>query len=145
MIKLFVKGAAITRSRPKVHRFPASAKASRFARVKKWVASRSDRDKAYVLSGVSAVFVVSAIIIHISKLWGGAFIPEASAHVIVQPAVTINQEKSDKSIIINGKDGGIIGQMATMPTQADTAPDIKSMTDVDNRASRDLLSVVNKY
>lgn len=122
-----------------------SAKASRLARVKKWTGALADRDKTYIIGGLSAVFVVSAIIIHISKLWGGAFIPEASAHAVVQPTTMQMVEKPDKTIIINGKDGGIVGQVTHIQPAAAEVTGIKTMTEVDNRASRDLLSVVNKY
>jgi hypothetical protein len=141
----YVKGAVITHSRPKIHRFPVPKKASRLARAKQWLALRTDQDKAYFLSAISAVFVFSAVIIHISKLWGGAFIPEASAHAVVPPTTMQMVEKADKTIIINGKDGGIVGQVTHIQPAAAEVTGIKTMTEVDNRASRDLLSVVNKY
>ncbi len=123
----------------------SAKKTSRFAHVKKWIAERSDQDKAYFLSGVSALFVVSAVVIHINKLWGGAFIPEASAHAVIQPMAAKLQENADKTIIINGKEGGIIGQVTHIEPSDEQVTAIKTMTEVDNRANRDLLSVVNKY
>lgn len=55
------------------------------------------------------------------------------------------QENTDKSIIINGKDGGIVGHVTHIKPEQQEVTGIRTMTEVDNRASRDLLSVVNKY
>ena len=140
-----IQGAYITHSRPKVHRFPVAAKASRFERAKKWASARTPQDKAYILSGVSAVFVFLGVAVHISKLWDGALIPEASAHALPQPAIPNFIENNNKTIVFKGKEGGIVGQVTHIEPSSEQAGSIKTMSEVDNRANRDLLSVVNKY
>ncbi len=50
-----------------------------------------------------------------------------------------------KSINIQGNSGSIVGQMAKIPTENDQITEIKTVSDVDNTAGRELLSIISKY
>lgn len=131
---------AIGPSRPKIHRLPPLRKESRVARLWRAAYGLATTNKVAIVSSLASVLVVSALILHINKLWeGGSFIPQASAHVI--PAET---GKSTQSIVISGQNGTIVGQIAKIPAQQEKGAPIDTMSNVDNTAQRDLLSVVNK-
>lgn len=55
---------------------------------------------------------------------------------------TLNQ---GKTIVISSQGGTIVGQMAKIPAGNEQITEIKSVSNVDNRAGRELLSIVSKY
>ncbi len=57
----------------------------------------------------------------------------------------MTDESQGKTIILQGKNEAIIGQMARIPAESEPITEIKSASDVDNSAGRDLLSIINKY
>jgi hypothetical protein len=64
-------------------------------------------------------------------------LPSLSARVTDCPAC--------KTIILQGGNDSIIGQMARIPLENEPITEIKSASDIDNHAGRELLSIINKY
>lgn len=52
---------------------------------------------------------------------------------------------SGQSIVIRGEHGGIIGQLARIPTQNQQMTEIKTISEIDNRAGRELLGIIGRY
>lgn len=50
-----------------------------------------------------------------------------------------------KTIYIKGNSEVIVGQLARIPTESGSIADIKTVSDIDNRAARELLSIISKY
>jgi len=50
-----------------------------------------------------------------------------------------------KTIVLKGVNESIIGQMARIPLENEQITEIKSVSDIDNSAGRELLSIINKY
>ena len=68
----------------------------------------------------------------------------------VTPASTpvqdqLTDDSRGKTIILQGKNEAIIGQMARIPLENEPITEIKSASEVDNSAGRELLSIINKY
>jgi hypothetical protein len=59
--------------------------------------------------------------------------------------VTLNDASLGKTIVLQGQNDAIIGQMARIPASNEQIVEIKSPQDVDNSAGRELLSILNKY
>ena len=55
------------------------------------------------------------------------------------------QTDTNQTIIIEGKSEAIVGQMAKIPSENGNIADIKTVSEVDNRAGRELLSIISKY
>ena len=56
-----------------------------------------------------------------------------------------NAAPPDQPFVINGKNQTIVGQITEMSSDSRELANIKGATEVDIRANKDLLSVVNKY
>lgn len=73
------------------------------------------------------------------------------AHVLPieasKPVVSnqLTDESQGKTIILQGKNESIIGQMARIPLESEQITEIKSVSEVDNSTGRELLSIINKY
>lgn len=73
---------------------------------------------------------------------------------VVQPVMSqpvapvlaqITDDSRGKTIILQGQNEAIIGQMARIPLENEQITEIKSASEVDNSAGRELLSIINKY
>lgn len=53
--------------------------------------------------------------------------------------------KVAKTIVLEGNNGTIVGQMARIPLENEQITEIKPLQDIDNVAGRELLSIINKY
>lgn len=60
-------------------------------------------------------------------------------------SVSITDGSAGKTIILQGGTDSIIGQMARIPLENEPITEIKSASDIDNHAGRELLSIINKY
>ncbi len=56
-----------------------------------------------------------------------------------------SSENSGKTIVLQGPSGTIIGQLARIPGQTEQITEIKAVSDIDNDAGRELLSIISKY
>lgn len=65
-----------------------------------------------------------------------------AAPVVQAPSAQVN---GSKTIVLQDKNDSIIGQMARIPLENEQITEIKSASDVDNSAGRELLSIINKY
>jgi hypothetical protein len=54
-------------------------------------------------------------------------------------------EKEEKTILLKGQTESIVGQMAKIPVQNEQITEIKAITDIDNSAGHELLSIISKY
>ena len=70
-------------------------------------------------------------------------LPNNATHLQTNEQLTDNSQ--GKTIILQGKNEAIIGQMARIPTENEQITEIKSASEVDNKAGRELLSIINKY
>jgi hypothetical protein len=61
------------------------------------------------------------------------------------PDIQRFQSDTNQTIIIEGKSEAIVGQMAKIPSENGNIADIKTVSEVDNRAGRELLSIISKY
>lgn len=66
---------------------------------------------------------------------------DAMASIPQMQAVTANSQ----TIHIKGNQQAIIGQLARIPSESGNISDIKTVSEVDNRAGRELLSIISKY
>lgn len=53
--------------------------------------------------------------------------------------------KNSRTIHIQGPSESIVGQLARIPSENGSIADIKTVSEVDNRAGRELLSIIGKY
>lgn len=53
--------------------------------------------------------------------------------------------KGTKTIMIQGKNEVIVGQLTKIPAQNEQITEVKSASEVDNNAGRELLSIISKY
>ena len=67
---------------------------------------------------------------------GASFIGDAQAAV---------GKPSNKVIALHDDSEHIVGQMAKIPADNEQIVEIKSVNDIDNRAGRELLSIISKY
>mgnify|MGYP006888296259 CR=1 FL=1 len=119
-------------SRPKVHRLPALPKRK---------AAKSLPSTGLLLM---ALVGITALALNQQLQYG-----QASAHVAPEAnaisASTVSDQKTDNSIVIQGQNNAIVGQMAKIPSQSQKISEIKTVSNVDNSGGRDLLSIINKY
>ena len=119
-------------SRPKVHRLPALPKRK---------AAKSLPSTGLLLM---ALVGITALALNQQLQYG-----QASAHVAPEAsaisASTVSDQKTDNSIVIQGQNNAIVGQLAKIPSQSQKISEIKTVSNVDNSGGRDLLSIINKY
>lgn len=121
-------------SRPKVHRLPPPP--SRFSK---------KRLAAWLLKGGTALFAIVAVGVLVSKVDVSVSPMNGPAAVSNAVAAPIPMEKQSDTIVLTDQSGTIVGQMAKIPTQHEQITEIKTLSQVDNRAGRDLLSIISKY
>ncbi len=149
MMQSMTGEAPVYSSKPKIHRLPASPPLPRKMRVLRAFLSMPLDRKVFALCGFAGAMMLSAVFIQVAKTVSSgenAIVSPASAATFAHLSHGATSEKKpEKSIVISDTDGAIVGQMAKIPAQNEQVTDIKTMTEVDNRAGRDLLSVINKY
>lgn len=70
---------------------------------------------------------------------------EAPTSMAATPAEAVKSDASSDTIIIRDEKQAIVGQLARIPAQNQQITGIKSVSNVDNAASPELLSIVGKY
>ncbi len=70
---------------------------------------------------------------------------EVLAQLPAPAADKMTDESKGKTINLQGKNESIVGQMARIPLENEQITEIKSVSDIDNSAGRELLSIINKY
>lgn len=73
---------------------------------------------------------------------------QAMPSVIIAPTSVVLNKVADvkrETIILQGNKESIVGRMARIPMQNEPITEIKSFSEVDNSAGRELLSIINKY
>lgn len=161
-------GVAIS-TRPKIHRLPAAAP----RKLEPILPKKLFTALPYIVGGAVVLGLLAAIPpqhreqdLHVSK---AATVPkisvtpeadtasaekpaEAKMAMVdaksapvqaVQPAA--KDETNGKTIVLQDKNDKIIGQMARIPAESEPITEIKSASEVDNNAGRELLSIINKY
>jgi hypothetical protein len=139
--------SSVISPRPKVHRLPGHL--LRPAK-KPSAAGLIFLKSGTMLAVIFMVFIgLSQIIPQLSATQGSvAQTLQVSASIPVAEVMvaTLRPEKSkDGTIVIVGQSGSIIGRLAKIPAQNEQITEIKPVSEVDNKAGRELLSIINKY
>jgi hypothetical protein len=138
--------APVLSSRPKIHRLPATVLRS----------PEKPRLRSVLLKGgvmmaaLTIVVVMLGWVVSLSSASresfarvlagsGGAPVSDAMASTL------LSASPSDSTIVLADKSGTIVGRMAKIPAQNEHITEIKPVSEVDNRAGRELLSIINKY
>jgi hypothetical protein len=131
-------------SRPKIHRFPAAAsRPSKFAfHPLLWRTGVAIGAFAVVIAMIAHLMTLSSSgNLSLAGTLSAASMPVANAMAAVEPI----EKQNGNTIVISGKSGTIVGQMARIPAQNEQITEVKPVTEVDNRGGRDLLSIIGKY
>lgn len=129
-------------SRPKVHRLPAPRKSTR-----KHIAPQLF-GLGFVAAATLAGWIglnfyqpeqVNSSVSH--NIGTAGFMPSVSEAA----ASTLSPEKDNKTIVIQSNNDTIVGQMAHIPAQNEQITEVKTASDIDNNAGRELLSIISKY
>lgn len=133
-------------SRPKIHRLP--------------VFLAHERQKQHMQRNgiyVAAVLVLLTLLAYATDRMARRS-PEAQQQMTTglaayPPLDIVEEDKSlilptvkhRQTVVITDKNGGIIGQLARIPTQNQQMAEIKTISEIDNRAGRELLGIIGKY
>ena len=92
-------------------------------------------EETSIVSGTSGI---------LSPSFGDA---QAATGLVATGMTTISStvEKSGKIILLQGKSESIIGQLTKIPVENEQITEIKAVSDIDNGAGRELLSIISKY
>lgn len=140
-------------SKPKVHRLPALV-----TRKKKKPTDIFKRSPMFLFAGLVMLLFAASFSIKKPESEALTVKPSDDAKTIMadnDPVAPITMadarvgsvlpEKISKTIVIKGQAGIIIGQMAKIPAESEQITEIKAVSDIDNDAGRELLSIISKY
>ncbi len=141
-------------SRPKIHRLPASLSSPepRYS-LRSFRIARGVRMLG-LLVVVSVALFIGSRLSGPSSIGGDATVTVAAARLSpasgdamasIPDIQTLNPDGTSKTIHIEGKSEAIVGQLARIPSENSNLSDIKTVSEVDNRAGRELLSIISKY
>lgn len=131
-------------SRPKIHRFPAATPRRR----------KISLNPVLLRTGlmITALVIVVMMIGRLMNLTSTTqlsvtnTLKNASPSPVSTALAAVSPEKmGGNTIVITGKTGTIVGQMARIPSQNEQITEVKPVTEVDNRGGPDLLSIIGKY
>lgn len=73
--------------------------------------------------------------------------PNGQANTVVAPTPALPPLTHDdgKSVVLQGHNAMIVGQMAKIPLENEQITEVKPLQEVDNGAASELLSIVSKY
>lgn len=127
-------------SRPKIHRLPKSRERRRAPAL-----------PLAVLTAVALTVMLLAAkkttdilrrdparAVRLEKPVANSLVSDAAASMALPP-------RNSQTIVLKGSEGAIIGQMARIPLENEQITEIKAVSDVDNHAGRELLSIISKY
>ena len=142
-------------TRPKIHRLPGVLAAEKKGPVRTPHAPKSmriDFTKLYV--GAAGLLVVVGMGVGLFAHPGEVTdkTPEALEALTVAPSGSSDEsllvaavKAPSDTIIIKGERGGIVGQMARIPSPNVQITEVQGVSNVDKSSGRELLSIVNKY
>jgi hypothetical protein len=137
-----MSGQNITASltRPKIHRLPASARPKAAAIA---LPLPLANNLFFILPAVVLLaFIIAGVAINKHK---NPLLNANNEAPIAQITAASDGISLGKTIIIRDSLGGIVGQMAKIPAETEQITEIKTASDIDNRAGRELLSIISKY
>lgn len=70
---------------------------------------------------------------------------EASAAAPAAKATSLQAANQGNNVALHDDSGAIVGQLAKIPAETEQITEIKSVSDIDNGAGRELLSIISKY
>jgi hypothetical protein len=145
-------------SRPKIHRLPVSLSSHKRSGpqqlssfVQQHLVSHAHRGMkmTILLVTVSAgLFIASQMVSgsrHTDNPLAVARLEPASGDAMASIPRMHAMGRNNKTIHIEGKSEAIVGQLARIPSENGNISDIKTVSEVDNRAGRELLSIIGKY
>jgi hypothetical protein len=132
-------------SRPKIHRVPVSVMDAR----KKQQSRRHALFTAGFLTTITLLSYGTDRLVHSRSYEELGIVVRHETEV--QPVAADNaelapaSEKQSQTIVITGENDGIVGQLARIPAQNQQITEIKTISEVDNQAARELLGIISKY
>ncbi|MDE3059962.1 MAG: hypothetical protein KGJ06_03010 [Pseudomonadota bacterium] len=133
--------AASPCSRPKIHRLPV--RSSRFStkRLLGWLAVVA------LFSGLSLLAQKEVSDFSAAESMQAGRMPEATVSVAAAQSAPVATPlaRQQKTIMLKGKSEFIVGQLAKIPTESEQITEIKPLSDIDNHAGHELLSIISKY
>lgn len=149
--------AAATLSRPKIHRLPNLKPAPKPAPVSHWKAFIDNKPLVVCVVLFALYFPVAH---QINKAYAPAPVPSPVPVASLTPPKPLSgdyqgviseahasglPEDPNKTIVLKGDNQVIVGRMAKIPAQSEQITEIKNISNVDNDAGRELLSIISKY
>jgi len=125
--------------RPKINRLPAKQR------------NTAQKRPVNLKSAITTGSGVFALALALMLVHGLAALPIKTPATEGLPSITVSASsevsvKSDKTIVLSSGNDVIIGQMSKIPPQPEQQiKDIKVVSDIDNRAGRDLLTIISQY
>lgn len=134
---------SLSPARPKVHRLPAPIVHTKPAL--SLVASRPRR-KSYPVAWWGSALLLVGIGSALAMVGHRQQVASITVGTPVTTAVLPGQEGSDGTITLQGDDADkIVGQLVKIPAENEHITEIKSVSEIDNNAGRELLSIISKY
>ncbi len=140
-------------SKPKIHRLPAKP-ARQGARKTRVTEKRAGWFVLTAAAALLAAITFAALIgspgpaLHAQRQEAGGKVHIEPMRADVSPLSISEAEASplqQNTIVIQGKDEAIVGQMAKIPAASRAPGEIESISKVDKQAGRELLSIISKY
>lgn len=141
-------------SRPKVHRLPTRARHSRRHQMMAAVLNYGTAAKfVFTLSSIGlAVILIALFTSRFSwfqnmpvTIEAAITLPHSMLPVPVSDAAASTPSSRNKTIVLKGQEGTIVGQMAKMSPQGNAKVEVGAISTVDNHGRQELLSIVNQY
>lgn len=129
--------------RPKVYMFPAAPKPKRNKRLPLFLLIGTAGLAFFVVAGINETSVISEKNdkTDTRESTVASLIPNPISDAHASTAAGNN----DKTIILQGDEGSIVGRMAKISLDNDQITEMKPASDIDKDAGRELLSILNKY
>lgn len=124
-------------SRPKIHRLPASL-----------LPRRDTHGARQVIYGLGFLVALTFLAFATDRLaHRNAAFPETGQETpqTSEAPRSLTSRSQNQTIILTGEKEGIVGQLAKIPAQNQQMSEIKTISEVDNRAGRELLGIISKY
>lgn len=132
-------------ARPKVFRVPAAKRESKNVLHALYAWGKNNGPIVRTCSVLAALTVVFAIISNQHDSTMQHKTPVSKEKFTLFGPSESNAATLEQPFVISGKNESIVGQITEMPAESKELDQIKTTTDVDKTANRDLLSVVNKH
>lgn len=139
---------SLSKPRPKIHRPPSVIAAPAESPLPR----RKNINNSMLIVGVAAAVIASIVLLRQEKQEiitseatdsPPALAPAAGGNL--PDSLSLQRNANGKTIVIKDKKEIIIGQLAKIPAQNEQITEIKSMSEVDGNAGRELLAIISKY